>query len=118
MCDNTVRQLRSKTLNELQYISSGPLLTVLVDRYDSEGHCYIAHLHINSLRIMDSGNFALQLDNSEGGIQRSFHITVTTPIISETASLWFFVLFFFACFLLVASRFTHLGLRSKPAVLV
>ena len=94
------------------------MLTVLVDRYDSEGHCYIAHLHINSLRIMDTGNFALQLDNSEGGIQRSFHITVTTPIISETASIWFFVLFFFACLLLVASRFTHLGLKAKPAVLV
>ena len=118
MCDNTVRQLRTKTLNELRYILCGALLTVLVDRYDTEGHCYIAHLHINSLRMMDTGNFALQLDNSEGGIQRSFHITVTTPIISETASIWFFVLFFFACLLLVASRFTHLGLKAKPAVLV
>ena len=117
MCDNTVRPLRTKTLNEPQYILSEPVVTVLVDRYNSEGHCYIAHLHINSLRIMDTGNFALQLDNSEGGIQRTFHITVTTPIISETASIWFFVLFFFACLLLVLSRFTHLG-RSKPAVLV
>ena len=94
------------------------MLTVLVDRYDSEGHCYIAHLHINSLRIMDTGNFALQLDNSEGGIQRSFHITVTTPIISETTSIWFFVLFIFACCLLVLNRFTSLGHRSKPAELV
>ena len=89
-----------------------------VFRYDSEGHCYIAHLHIASLRIRDTGTFALQLDNSQGGIQRTFHITVTIPIITETTSIWFFVLFIFACCLLVLNRFTSLGYRSKPAELV
>ena len=61
-----------------------------------------------------TGNYALQLDNEEGGIQRVFTIIVTQSIISDAASLWFFALFFFACILLVLNRFSSLSFKSKP----
>ena len=32
-------------------------------RFDSEGHCYITALNIKSLRKVDTGAYALQLDN-------------------------------------------------------
>ena len=53
----------------------------------------------------------------EGGVQRVFFILVTEALISDTASIWFFVLFFLAIFLLVLNRFSnHLSFSAKPIV--
>ena len=83
-------------------------------RADSQGHCYVASLKIQSIRKIDSGAFALQLDNEEGGVRSVFHISVTEALVSDAASVWFFALFFLACILLVANRYSHLSFKSKP----
>lgn len=90
----------------------------LYRRVDTEGHCYIASLHIASLRSLDTGTYMLQLDNEEGGIKRTFTIIVTEALISDGVSIWFFALFFIALLLLVLNRFSSLTLRTKPIVSV
>ena len=53
----------------------------------------------------------------EGGVQRVFYILVSEALISDTASIWFFVLFFLAIFLLVLNRFSaRLSFSAKPIV--
>ena len=44
--------------------------TAWTEWMDSAGHCYTAGLRITGLQREDGGEFALQLDNTEGGIQR------------------------------------------------
>ena len=85
---------------------------------DTEGHCYIASLHIKSLRSLDTGTYMLQLDNEEGGIKRTFNIIVTEALISDGVSVWFFALFVLALFLLVLNRFSSLTFGTKPIVSV